>query len=90
MLTGCTTLFAEKWKKAYKTEPNMEELNNKIQNRSIRIQPHMVYWDDKSSRLVKILAAYWLIDLDVVVKCDLESRSAVTAYFKSDVESNKK
>lgn len=86
MITGCTSYYREKWEKVYKKEPDIEELNNKIQNSSIRIQPHMVFWDDRKKEPVKILATYWIPDMDIIVKCDLESRSLVTFYCLSDLK----
>ena len=86
MITGATTYFTEKWLKVYKKEPDIEELNNHIQSKAVRIQPHVMYWDERSSKTVKILAAYWIPDMDIIVKVDLESRSAVTFYGLGDLK----
>jgi hypothetical protein len=86
VLTGYTTYFKDKWLKVYKTEPNVEELNNKIQNSSIRVQPHMIFFDSKKNDFVKILATHWIPDMNIIVKCDLESRSLVTFYCLDDLK----
>lgn len=86
MLTGYTTYFKDKWLKVYKTEPNVEELNTKIQNSSIRVQPHMVFFDTRKNDTIKILATYWIPDCDIIVKVDLESRSLVTFYCLADLK----
>jgi hypothetical protein len=86
MITGATNFFTEKWVKLYKKEPDIEELNKHIQSKAVRVQPHIMYWDERKSETVKILAAYWLIELNVVVKADLESRSLVTFYSKDDLQ----
>lgn len=86
MITGATTYYSEKWMKVYKEEPDIEELNNKIQNSSIRVQPHMVFFDERKREPVKILATYWIPSMEIIVKVDLESRSLVTFYCLSDLK----
>lgn len=86
MITGATNFFTEKYIKLYQKEPDIEELNRHIQSKAVRIQPHIMYWDERSAKTVKILAAYWLVELGIVIKADLESRSLVTFYSKDDLQ----
>lgn len=86
MMTGFTTLFSKKYKELFHKLPDVEELNDVLAEKAIRIQPYMIFFDNKRNEPTKILASYWIPEQEIIVKLDWESKSYVTLYSKQDLK----
>lgn len=80
IITGVTNYFRTRWKENFDEEPDITMLNKWIQEDAVKIQNYITYFDKRRNELQTVLAAYWIIEKEVVVKIDAESRSAVTWY----------
>lgn len=84
MLSGCTNYFRTKWKENFDEEPNIEILNKWISEDAVKIQSYITYFDRRKNDLQTVLATYWIPFKAVIVKVDVESKSAVTFYVPDD------
>lgn len=84
IITGVTNYFKTRWKENFDEEPDIAMLNKWIQEDAVKIQNYITYFDKRRNELQTVLAAYWIPFKAVVIKIDLESKSAVTYYSPDD------
>lgn len=88
-ITGYTNYFKQKWFDNYNSEPVIEELNDSLEKRSIKIQQYKNLFDKRTKTFTNILAVYWLPNSDIILKIDAETKSIVTFYTKNDFKKGK-
>lgn len=86
VITGCTDFFIDKWIEINGTKPDIEELNDWVLNKSLCVQSFLVYFNKKKESVQRILACYWIPSKNIIVKVDIESKSAVTWYSPEDAK----
>lgn len=83
VITGVTNFFRKKWFDIFQISVNVEALDEQLRsNNCILIQP---YVGIGSRELKNVLAIYWLVEEGLIIKIDLESKSAVTFFSKQEV-----
>jgi len=83
VITGVTNFFRKKWFDLFQISVDVEALDSQLRsNNCILIQP---YIGIGSKELKNVLAIYWLVEENLIIKVDLESKSAVTFFAKQEV-----
>ncbi len=77
MITGFTRHFEKKWIDEFGEDPSVEDINDSLED-AICIQSYSVLYDRRKEDLHNVLAIYWTVADNLIIKVDSESKSAVT------------